>query len=123
MVTNNKGVANSWARGIAARSHNGNFHTDGESLYSYQMEIGRTINGLKVLLDVHGYSMTTTHHKSTAWSAICRLDNARYIPRGAARWFTWPNLDHALYTRADELPDTRFNWLPLTLSATPLRII
>ena len=74
MVTDNKGVALAWRQGTYARSHNGNFRTDGRKLYSYGLTIGITSNdGIKVLNDYRSpvaASPTTTRHCSLAKGGI-----------------------------------------------------
>jgi hypothetical protein len=70
--TTNPEVPRFWANGIAARSGNGQFSTNGESLFSYSQLIGRTLNdGTKVLLDYtapsgHLISVTTSVHVNRA---------------------------------------------------------
>lgn len=67
MAVANDQVAHIWAqqRGNAARSHNGNFHTDGgSSIYSYSTPIAcfhrrADDRGSVVLIDSDGYSPTT----------------------------------------------------------------
>ncbi len=50
--TNNGGVAKAWGNNDAARSNNGNYHTDGRKLFSYTTMIGYTSDeGQKVLLE------------------------------------------------------------------------
>ena len=52
MRVSNREVPRCWARGVAANSHTGNFWTDGEKLYSYNLCIGDTSKKLgKVLRD------------------------------------------------------------------------
>lgn len=66
----NAKVAQAWLSGRAARSHNGNFSTDGQCLWSYGLLIGQTADdGTKYVLDCrspHFVSMTTSHHVSLA---------------------------------------------------------
>lgn len=110
-TTNNKGVAEAWLSSQAAKSHNGNYHTDGQNLYSYAMLIGKTWHdGSKLLLNVRGYSMTTTRHMSLAYRAdytIPRVEIA--INHGQERWFVFPDdslIPDMLYTTVNEIPDT-----------------
>jgi len=65
----NTGVILHWIAGKAARADN--LWSDGESLFSYDLCIGRTIGGFKVVLNytATGYafvSMTTSHHVNLA---------------------------------------------------------
>ena len=72
IVTTNSNIPAHWNRNQPARSHNGQYSTDGQNLYSYNKRIGLTLhNGDKVLLDYtapsgHMVSMTTSHHVSKA---------------------------------------------------------
>lgn len=104
-TTNNKGVAEAWLSGQAAKSHNGNYHTDGQNLYSYAMLIGKTWHdGSKIRLDVHGYSMTTTRHMSLAWRADYTIPR---VTRGG--WFYFPDdslIPDMLYKHVEDIPDT-----------------
>ncbi len=49
--TTNNEVAGYWARGQRASNSGGTFSTDGNSLFSYNLEIGYTENGKKILKD------------------------------------------------------------------------
>ena len=49
--TTNSNVPSFWTRGVAAHSGNKQFTTDGQSLYSYNLRIGATIGGAKILFD------------------------------------------------------------------------
>ena len=65
-------VAKCFILGKNAKSHNGNFHTDGFYLWSYNMIIGRTENSVKQILNVrwiYSVSVTTSAHVSDAISA------------------------------------------------------
>ena len=65
--TNNDGVAKAWAHSEMARSNNGNYHTDGNKLYSYATMIGYTSpEGKKVLLD---YTSSTGNFLSMTTSS------------------------------------------------------
>jgi len=63
-------VARSWSQGQPAKA--GNFWTDGEKLFSYNLVVGETRKGKKILFDYmsggsHGFvSMTTSHHVGAA---------------------------------------------------------
>lgn len=56
-------VAQQWSQGKAGKSKNGNFWTDGLTLWSYNTEIGFTANnGAKVAVGYFRYSISTTSH-------------------------------------------------------------
>ena len=66
-------VARFWHAGVLAKSNNGNYHTDGTNLYSYQRLIGTTDTfGHKVLYNYTNstggrfISSTTSHHVNLA---------------------------------------------------------
>ncbi len=65
----NEDVAKRWAMGHCARSHTGNFYTDGKKIYSYELQIGDTSEDDKKLVrdytakGSYGFrSMTTSQH-------------------------------------------------------------
>ena len=65
--TTNPNIPYYWERGQAARSGNGQFSTDGQTLYSYRMPIGKTLDGEKILCDYTAkgdnyVSATTSQH-------------------------------------------------------------
>lgn len=65
----NLAVIEAWIAGEIHHSKNWNLSTDGQKLWSYRMEIGKTFRGVKFLLNVRGgfsYSITTTSHVSLA---------------------------------------------------------
>jgi len=71
--TNNMSVATNWAMNSAIQSHNGQFSTDGQNLYSYRQLIGITLaNGDKIALNYMSrgggcyISNTTSQHVSLA---------------------------------------------------------
>ena len=69
--TTNPNVPYYWQRSMAARSGNGQFSTDGQTLYSYRKPIGKTIDGRKVLFlytaaDGNYVSATTSQHVGLA---------------------------------------------------------
>jgi len=74
MRVSNREVPRCWANGVEASSHTGNFWTDGEKLYSYNLCIGDTSEALgKVLRDYTArsdkyryYSQTTSSHVGRA---------------------------------------------------------
>ena len=66
-VKNIEEVVKCWVAGIAARS--GNLSSDGKSIFSYSKEIGKTIEGKKVICDYRahnwdGWTRTTSKHVS-----------------------------------------------------------
>lgn len=90
MVTNNAKVIEAWKAGKAAKSHNGNLSTDGDSLYSYRMQIGKTDNGAKIALNVRGeyrYSATTSKHASMA----CHKADKAVNPVCSHSWRYFPD--------------------------------
>tara|TARA_R110002126_G_scaffold1579_2_gene9252 strand:+ start:13 stop:288 length:276 start_codon:yes stop_codon:yes gene_type:complete len=68
----NDKVAKAWALSMAASSHNGNFRTDGYWLWSYDLVIGCTVSGEKILAEYRSrksgefVSMTTSTHVGKA---------------------------------------------------------
>ena len=69
--TTNPNIPYYWQRSMAARSGNGQFSTDGQTLYSYRKPIGKTIEGRKVLClytaaDGNFESATTSQHVGLA---------------------------------------------------------
>lgn len=69
-------VASAWAQNLPARSHTGNFYTDGKEIYSYGLQIGdTTADGKKVVRDYtargsYGFQSQTTS---------CHVGLLRYI--------------------------------------------
>lgn len=82
-VFDNHMVAHVWAQRTqdSGRSHNGNFHFDGDTIYSYRTPIGRlvdTATGLVALVTSETFSITTSgKHMGPIRSA---LDYGRFIP-------------------------------------------
>ena len=71
--THNNNVAVNWSCSRASQSHNGQFSTDGQNLFSYNQLIGITLpNGQKVALNYMSrgggcyISNTTSQHVSKA---------------------------------------------------------
>ncbi len=99
---NNKQVAKNWSIGRKGKSSNGNYHTDGSNLYSYNMLIGRTLpNGDKQVLNVRGkdsYSQTTSKHVGLAHSSVRAGDSvAPIITRSVfSSWREFPQTFQAL---------------------------
>jgi hypothetical protein len=65
--TNNAGVARAWSEGRDAHNSNRSFWTNGEDLYSYNLKIGETVDGVKRLYDFSAksgmkVSATTSKH-------------------------------------------------------------
>ena len=73
----NNQVVRNWVAGKAGSA--GNLTTDGKSLWSYNLLIGTTEGGRKVVRDYtsggsHGWvSQTTSRHVGLAWSAVFHL--------------------------------------------------
>ena len=84
--TTNSTVPSFWTRSQAAHSNNKQFTTDGQNLYSYNLRIGATIDGQKILFDFtapagHKVSSTTSCHVGRArrWAdQIMDVDVARH---------------------------------------------
>lgn len=76
---NNKELAHSWAHQTQRRGTGSSFFYEGPTIYSYghHFPIARIITrktaGPVVLFTTHGYSVTTTRHKSLALSAVSHL--------------------------------------------------
>jgi hypothetical protein len=102
-VVSNHMVAHIWAQRTqdSARSHNGNFHFERDTIYSYRTPIGRLVDsatGLVALVTCETFSMTTScKHMNPIARA---LDYGRFIPvfyvpfiasggRGAGRHIAW----------------------------------
>lgn len=70
MGKKNIDVVKAWSRGYPASSHNGNFRTDGMGLWSYNLMIGATVAGEKVLALYRASgeykSQTTSQHVGRA---------------------------------------------------------
>ena len=69
--TTNNNVPAYWVQNTPAHSGNKQFTTDGQNLYSYNLRIGATIDGQKVLFDYtapagHMVSVTTSQHVGRA---------------------------------------------------------
>ena len=69
--TTNPNIPYYWQRSMSARSGNGQFSTDGQTLYSYRKPIGKTIDGRKVLClytaaDGNYVTATTSQHVGIA---------------------------------------------------------
>jgi hypothetical protein len=83
--TNNSNIPSHWARSQPAHSNNRQFRTDGDFLYSYNLVVGVTVGGKKILLDYtaaagHFRSQTTSQHigvSRTSANQIMDVDVAR----------------------------------------------
>tara|TARA_B100000131_G_C17911943_1_gene530708 strand:+ start:108 stop:350 length:243 start_codon:yes stop_codon:yes gene_type:complete len=66
MKLKNHIVAKMWGMSRSALNHNGSFRSDGANLYSYNLLIGETKNGKKIIYDYTAngnfYSITTSRH-------------------------------------------------------------
>ena len=84
--TNNSNVPAYWYDSRPAHSNNKQFTTDGQNLYSYNLRIGATIDGQKILFDYtapagHMVSSTTSCHVGRARryaNQIMDVDVARH---------------------------------------------
>ena len=84
--TTNNNVPSYWVNNTAAHSNNKQFTTDGQNLYSYNLRIGATIDGQKILFAYsapagHMVSCTTSQHvgKARRWAdQIMGVDVARH---------------------------------------------
>lgn len=90
-VYDNAMVAHVWANQSqeSARSHNGNFHFAGPTIYSYRTPIARLWTGidgrLVALVDSASYSMTTSSkHMPAIWRALARTVPAFMVPHPAS---------------------------------------
>lgn len=76
-VMRNNQVGAMWVKGQSARNGRNSMHTDGLSLYSYDMLIGiTTADGAKVILNLYSpfrVSTTTTRHVSAARCAGVKM--------------------------------------------------
>ncbi len=71
--TNNRGVALAFARKRAARNSNGQFYTDGHTLYSYGPHWPVAAwDGSTLHLNDGKYSVTTSKHRSFAIGGLVR---------------------------------------------------
>jgi hypothetical protein len=70
--TTNSNVPSYWAQSKPAHSNNKQYTTDGKTLYSYNLAIGDTIDGQKVLFD---YTATAGAFQSQTTS--CHVSHAR----------------------------------------------
>ena len=83
----NRQVAEAWGRNQYAQSNN--MRSAGGSLFSYEMEIGRTNNGEKEALLVRGedsYSQTTSCHVGLAVAVA----DMTVKPRWSGGWAYFP---------------------------------
>lgn len=78
--TSNSNIPSYWAQSVTAHSNNRQFRTDGQNLYSYNLVIGVTVAGQKILLDYTapaGYmvSATTSQHVGKARTSADQIMN------------------------------------------------
>ena len=78
MTIRNEDVVRAWTRGQEARA--GNLWTDGESLYSYSLVIGKNKGGESIVFDYTSrggayYSQTTSTHVGLAAKQADQLMN------------------------------------------------
>ena len=71
----NEKVVTHWLNGLPARNHRTTFHTDGQRLYSYALQIGDTDedSGFKVLRDHTAKGRWDYHSQTTS----CHVGLAR----------------------------------------------
>ncbi len=73
----NSEVAKQWALNLPASSHTGAFWTDGEKIYSYQLQIGDTTqDGKKIVRDYTARGSYGFRSQTTS----CHVGLLRYIP-------------------------------------------
>ena len=79
---NNSEIPKMWINGIAARSNNGQFSTDGKTLFSYNLPIGRTIDTKQMIKKVFcEYNSKSDNFVSSTTSQHVGL-TLRHIARG-----------------------------------------
>ncbi len=71
--TTNSNVPAYWVQNTPAHSNNKQYTTDGQNLYSYNLRIGATIDGQKILFD---YTAPAGHMISSTTS--CHIGKARF---------------------------------------------
>lgn len=71
----NDEVASMWALNKPARSHTGNFYTDGKKIYSYELQIGDTSDGKKIVRDYTARGSYGFRSQTTS----CHVGLLRYI--------------------------------------------
>ena len=71
----NADVAAHWALGRPARSHTSNFYTDGDKIYSYELQIGDTSDGKKIVRDYTAKGSYGFRSQTTS----CHVGLLRYI--------------------------------------------
>ncbi len=105
LVHDNRMVAHLWANQSQdeARSHNGNFHFAGRTLYSYNTPIAKLVEdatgALVPLFTNQSYSVTTSGHMGAAWRGVnyrgCFTVPSIGAYGGRLRSYTNGELDHA----------------------------
>ena len=68
-------VVSSWKADKPAVNHKGTLHTDGKRLWSYELQIGDTIDGVKVLRDHTARGRWDYHSQTTS----CHVGEARKV--------------------------------------------
>lgn len=74
-VTNDE-VAQAWLEGRPAVSHTGNFHTDGKKIYSYELQIGDTSDGKKIVREYTAKGSYGFRSQTTS----CHVGLLRWVP-------------------------------------------
>lgn len=113
MSKTNSDVIRAWYNGNPAKSSNGNLSTNGSSLFSYAMEIGRTLtSGEKQVLAVYGYntySATTSQHVSAAIRRGVTIVQPVSCLRGYGIWYVFPDNGSITVCRATRGDYKTFN--------------
>tara|TARA_B100001250_G_C19565140_1_gene685124 strand:- start:332 stop:598 length:267 start_codon:yes stop_codon:yes gene_type:complete len=74
-VTNDQ-VAIAWTQGLPAQNHRGSFYTDGNKIYSYELQIGDTSEvGAKIVRDYTAKGSYGFRSQTTS----CHVGLLRYI--------------------------------------------
>tara|TARA_Y100000114_G_scaffold156669_1_gene184697 strand:- start:1673 stop:1924 length:252 start_codon:yes stop_codon:yes gene_type:complete len=71
----NEEVAERWAMGKPAVSHTGNLRTDGKKIFSYELQIGDTSDGKKIVRDYTARGSYGFRSQTTS----CHVGLLRYI--------------------------------------------
>tara|TARA_B100000282_G_C31725565_1_gene488231 strand:- start:1324 stop:1584 length:261 start_codon:yes stop_codon:yes gene_type:complete len=72
----NDEVAQAWLEGREAVSHTGNFSTDGKKIYSYELQIGDTSDGKKIVRDYTAKGSYGFRSQTTS----CHVGLLRWVP-------------------------------------------
>ncbi len=72
----NDEVAQAWLEGREAVSHTGNLRTDGKKIYSYDLQIGDTSDGKKIVRDYTAMGSYGFRSQTTS----CHVGLLRWVP-------------------------------------------